>query len=132
MTNSPEAAYFERRLLQEIEEIEARIKELAQEKLALQRQLAKARRESSGLKDVHRKNSINRAMIETRILDALTGQKKAVSFKILLTAARFVDHQVKEGTLRTTLHRMKNKGLIKSGQVRGTWLLPPPPTEEHF
>lgn len=124
MTDSPEVAYFERRLQQEIEEIEARIRELMQEKFALQRQLTKARRESSGLADVHRKNSINRAMIENRILDALAGQKKAASFKTLLTVARFVDHQLKEGTLRTTLHRMKNKGLIKPGKIRGTWQLP--------
>lgn len=109
--------------MQEIGEIEKKISELNQEKTALQRQLMKARRESAGFKDVHRKNSVNRAMIEMRVLEALRNAKKPLRTKDLFRAAQFVNFELNESTFRTYLHRMKNKDLIRNAKAAGVWAL---------
>ncbi|MCF1450529.1 hypothetical protein FS815_27535 [Agrobacterium vitis] len=116
--------YYERRLQREIEEIEARIRELTNDKAALQRQLMKARRESVPLSDVHRKNSVTRVMIESRIVDALRSAPGPLSAKELLFEAMHVDFLLKASTFRTHLHRMKKKGLIQTVGKRGFWTLP--------
>jgi repressor of nif and glnA expression len=116
-------SYYERRLMGEIEELERRIKDLTQEKLALKRQLMKARRKDISLKDVSRKNSANRVMIESRILEALSENSKACYTELLYKEALRVNFELKENTFRTYLHRMKEKGLIRS-VGRGLWRLP--------
>jgi hypothetical protein len=115
--------YYERRLMREIEELERRIKDLTQEKLALKRQLMKARQKDISLKDVSRKNSANRVMIESRILEALSENSKACYTKFLYKEALRVNFELKENTFRTYLHRMKEKRLIRS-VGRGLWRLP--------
>lgn len=117
-------SYYETRLQREIEEIEARIKELTQEKTALQRQLMKARRENADLRDVNRKNSINRVMIENRVLDALKEFNKPMRTKDLYRFALFVNFELNENTFRTILHRMKQKAMIEQAGSRGVWQLP--------
>ena len=116
-------SYYERRLMREIEELEQRIKDLTQEQNALRRQLMKARWENDGLKDVSRKNSANRVMIENRVLDALQKKSKACSTAILYKAGLRANFELKENTFRTYLHRMKEKGMIVS-VGRGLWRLP--------
>lgn len=121
--------YYERRLMREVEEIDLRIKELTEEKNALKRQLIKARWESSSLKDVNRKNSANRVMIESRVLDALKESPKALATYALYKEARKANFELKENTFRTYLYRMKEKNIIAS-VGRGLWNLPeasPPP-----
>jgi hypothetical protein len=116
-------SYYENRLMREIEEIDSRIKELTEEKSALSRQLMKARWENDSIKDVSRKNSVNRVMIEQRVLDALKASSKACSTSILYKEALKANFELKENTFRTYLHRMKEKGLIMNiGRAR--WLLP--------
>jgi phage-related tail protein len=116
--------YYERRLMQAIEEIEARIKELQDEKAALMRQLRVARWESDSLKDVNRKNSGVRVMVERRVLDALRAAKKPVTSDALYREALKANFELKDGTFRTYLHRMKEKGLLQSAGW-GLWRLPP-------
>lgn len=125
MSKTP-ASYYETRLQREIEEIEARMRELTQEKAALQRQLMKARRENVDLSDVNRKNSVNRVMIETRVLDALKSAAKPMPTRDLYQVAQFVNFELNENTFRTTLHRMKQKALIEPTSRRGVWRLSQP------
>jgi len=113
--------YYERRLIREIEEVDLRIKELTDERAALQRQLMKARWENDSLKDVSRKNSGNRVMIETRVIDALEKTRsKPYSSSELYQEALKANFELKENTFRTYLHRMKEKGIIES-VGRGLW-----------
>jgi hypothetical protein len=122
MADTPISLY-ERRILHEIGEIESKIKELIQEKEALSRQLMKARREAANLSDVHRKNSVNRAMVEMRVLEALRNAKKPMRTKELFRAAQYVNFELNESTFRTYLHRMKNKNLIRNAKAAGVWAL---------
>lgn len=122
----PEAQsnYYERRLMREVEEIDARIKELTDEKFALLRQLKKARWENESLRDVHRKNSGNRVLAENKVLEALQNSSRAISTAKLYKEALQANFELRESTFRTYLHRMKGKGLIVS-VGRGVWKLPP-------
>jgi len=122
MSEAPES-YYERRLIREIEELEKRIKELTQEQQALKRQLVKARWENDSLKDVSRKNSANRVMIENRVLEALRGSSKACSTATLYREGLRANFELKENTFRTYLYRMKEKGLVRS-VGRGLWRIP--------
>lgn len=113
--------YYERRLQREIEEIELKLKELTAERDALRRQMMKARWENHALRDVNRKNSASRVMVEQRVLAALEQASKPMTSTQLFELARLADFELKENTFRTQLHRMKTKGLIES-VGRGRWL----------
>ena len=113
--------YYERRLQREIEEIELKLKELTAERNALRRQLMKARWENHTLRDVSRKNSASRVMVEQRVLAALEQATKPMTSSQLFELARLADFELKENTFRTQLHRMKTKGLIEN-VGRGRWL----------
>lgn len=113
---------FELRLLRELEAIESRIKALEQEKAALQRQLLKARWERSELRDVNRKNSGNRVLVEQRVLEELRKTEKSLSINKLFQSASSVNYELKQSTFRTYLHRLKSKGLVENPS-RGMWRL---------
>ena len=119
--SEPEAAFYERRLQRAIEEIEAKLKDLTAEKLALQRQLMKARAERTGLADVNRKNSIGRVLVENKIIEALSEASRPMSMRSLFIEARLASFDLRESTFRTHLHRMKKRGLIEPGGHRGWW-----------
>lgn len=123
MQNTAEASAYVRRLMREIEEIDTRISELNQEKAALQRQLTKAHWEASALKDVSRKNSGTRIMVEQRILDALRNAQKPLNNDALFSAAKRANFDLKPTTFRTYLLRLKEKGNIKPAGRRGLWTL---------
>lgn len=114
------STYYERRLMREIEEIEGRIRDLTIERDALQRQLMKARRESASLKDVSRKNSANRVLIENRVTEALSKSSKPLSTATLFREGLRANFELKDNSFRTYLHRMKEKGMIRS-VGRGLW-----------
>lgn len=122
--NDEHLTYFEKRLTAEIEDIEQRIKTLVEEKRALQRQLAKAHAERSGLQQTSRKNSINRVLAENIVLQTLREEGKPVSTAKLYKNALVANYELKENTFRTYLHRMKKKGLIKTARNVGSWELP--------
>lgn len=119
-SNSAPPNYYERRLQKEIEEIEIRLKELTAERDALRRQLMKARWENHTLRDVNRKNSASRVMVEQRVLAGLEQATKPMTSAQLFELARLANFELKENTFRTQLHRMKAKGLIES-VGRGRW-----------
>jgi hypothetical protein len=120
--------FIERRFLKEIAEIDAQIAELQSNKRALERLLLKARRENlSTLGGATRRNSMGRVLVEHAIVEALRAAPKPLSNKALLAAARATDYDLKEVTLRSYLHRMKGRGLIKNprGQT-GRWQISAP------
>lgn len=115
-------SYFEKRLTREIEEIEARMKSLSEEKSALQRQLAKARADRTGIQSVTRKNSLNRVLAENSVIEYLK-QKGTASTAQLYRNAQLTNFDLKETTFRTYLHRMKRKDMIKTARTVGRWEL---------
>ena len=119
-SEKPTATYFERRLQQEIEAIELKLSELTAERDALRRQLIKARWENHTLRDVNRKNSASRVMVEQRVLAALEQAAKPMTSRKLFEVARLANFELNENTFRTHLHRMKGKGLIENVS-RGKW-----------
>lgn len=121
----PPSNFYEHRLIREIESLEARIVLLRQEQEALKRQLIKARWETHALRDVNRKNSAPRVLVEERILATLRREGKPIHNSRLFSDARQVNFELMPSTFRTYLHRMKEKGLIIS-RKRGSWELPPP------
>lgn len=122
--NEDNLSYFERRVSQELEEIERQIKELEDEKRALQRQLAKARSERTGLQAVTRKNSLNRVVAENSVIEFLRRNgNKPLSMKQLYKNALLTNYDLKENTFRTYLHRMKEKEIIKPARITGHWIL---------
>ncbi len=118
--NDAPTNYYERRLQREIEEIELKLKELSAERDALRRQLIKARWDNHALRDVNRKNSASRVMVEQRVLAALEQAAKPMTSNQLFELARLANFELKENTFRTQLHRMKAKGLIENVS-RGRW-----------
>lgn len=120
--NGLQSSAYVRRLQREIEEIEARIAELTDEKLALKRQLVKAHWEENALRDVSRKNSGTRIMVEERILDALRHARGPLSNTALFETAKRANFELKPVTFRTYLKRLKEKGAIQS-VGRGAWML---------
>jgi len=122
MSNSDDSPpnYYERRLQREIEEIELKLKELSAERDALRRQMMKARWENHTLRDVNRKNSASRVMVEQRVLAGLEQATKPMTSAQLFELARLANFELKENTFRTQLHRMKAKGLIENAG-RGRW-----------
>lgn len=128
--NDSLATYYEKRLRREIEEVEQRIRQLTEEKYALQRQLQKALREAIGLSDVNRKNSISRIMIEKKVLEALSTSKKPLETSALYRIARVVSFELKENTFRNHMFRMKNKGLVEPAGRNGIWRIPAPRAAE--
>lgn len=118
--DSSTTSYYERRLQQEIEAIELKLKELTTERDALRRQLIKARWENHHLRDVSRKNSASRVLVEQRVLAALEQATKPMTSSQLFSVARLANFELKENTFRTHLHRMKSKGLIENVS-RGRW-----------
>ncbi|RWG08287.1 hypothetical protein [Mesorhizobium sp.] len=116
--------YFEKRLQNELEAIEERIRELEKEKSALLRQIAKARADRQGLQFVSRRNSQNRVLAENSVLMLLREKAKPLSTSELYRNARFTNYDLKEGTFRTYLHRMKSRGLILMAGHVGMWKLP--------
>jgi len=113
--------YFEKRLSHELEDIEARIRELEDERRALSRQLAKARAEREGLKFTTRKNSANRVLAENAVLQALRDTTKPLSTQELYRQARLTNYDLKETTFRSYLHRMKKRDDIRTAGHVGRW-----------
>lgn len=118
---SPSA--YERRLMRAIEDIQFKMRELAADRQALERQLMIARRENTYLNDVSRKNSANRVLVENRILEVLRAAPKPMANALLYREARDANHDLTNNTFRSHLHRLKKRGVIESAG-RGLWKIP--------
>jgi hypothetical protein len=112
---------LETHLLAQITSIEREMAKLATERDTLRDLLLKARRENSTLRDVTRKNSFDRILIESRILNLLKAASKPVPTSRLWWAAQEINPRLRNTTFRSYLHRLKSKELILS-ETHGFWL----------
>jgi hypothetical protein len=118
---------FEARLILEISKIDQHISDLLMEKAALTRQLLKARARDPRLRDVTRLNSGQRVLVEDAILGFLQKTRAPCSPSDILAHVRQeAVHDLNENTLRTYLHRMKDRGLV-TNPSRGAWRSSSPP-----
>jgi hypothetical protein len=110
------ATELEKRIHQEIADRERRVRELQDEIHTYRRMLLKARQQNELIKrvDVTRKNSVNRILIENSVLESLRQAGKVRSTRSLYRDACLVVGNLRNGTFRTILHRMKNRELISS------------------
>ncbi|MES0864831.1 hypothetical protein ABLN87_20970 [Ruegeria sp. SCPT10] len=118
-TNIP---YLENQITQQIQEIDSKIKSLQSERLALERLLLRARRDEAQAREPIRSNSVNRVLVENRILETLRQSKSPVSNRDLLWAARSAVFDLKDSTFRSHIKRMKDGGKIVARGKR--WVLP--------
>ncbi|MHC2578259.1 hypothetical protein ACVI1J_009652 [Bradyrhizobium diazoefficiens] len=128
MSSSGANDVLEQRLLAELKEIETNIAQLLQEKATLERLLLTVRRRNplTMRTDVTRKNSVRRVLVESVVLENLRNSKNG-SRKTheLLREMQIVDPQMNPSTFRSTLHRMKSRGVVNSPKD-GVWELGKP------
>ena len=110
-------------LVGELADLERQIGELQLQRAALQQVLLRVRRENASLRDVTRKNSLDRILIENRILEALKAAANPIPVRQLYVAARGVNPHLRSSTFRSHLHRLKQKGSIVSSRTRGHWMI---------
>ncbi len=121
--NEASPSAYELRLIRGIKDIRSKMMELAADQRALERQLMIARRENVYLNDVSRKNSANRVLVESRILEVLRAAPKAMTNTSLYKEARDANYDLTDNTFRTYLHRLKKRGVIESAGW-GLWRIP--------
>ena len=117
---------LETHLLAQLTDSEREIAKLERRRDTLRDMLLKVRRENAQLRDVTRKNSYDRILIEGRVVDLLRRAKKPVSTSRLFWEAKEISPYLPNSTFRSHLHRLKSKGLINS-EVHGHWSLPKGP-----
>ena len=115
---------LEEPLLSQLAKIERQIAELEGEKLALQRLITTVRQRNLPVRDVTRKSSFGRILVENKILTVLRERGSAgASIDVLFKEAWSVSFDLKNSTFRSYLHRMKGRGLIER-RGYGRWALP--------
>ena len=117
---------LEGHLLGQISSIEQELAKLTAQRDTLRDLLLKVRRENVSLRDVTRKNSIDRVLIENRIMNILKVASKPVKSQRLWWAAQEISPRLRSTTFRSYLHRLKSKGLIQS-EAHGLWTATKPP-----
>lgn len=124
MSTEGEISRYEKRLLLELEEIERRIRDLEVEKASIRRLLANARGRGEVARQVNRKNSVDRILVETIVVNALSEQQPLKS-RILYQKVLGAVLSMNDSTFRSHLHRLKEKGIIiNHKKTRGLWRLP--------
>ena len=124
MAENQDAA-AEARLTREIAEIDRTISELLERRRALASTILKLKREDLAAKEVTRKNSINRILVEKSILSQLQSGR-FVSVGALYSSAKASFYFLNKSTFRSYVRRMKERGLIQSNRI-GSWRLAPHP-----
>ncbi|MBI1321181.1 MAG: hypothetical protein GC168_19825 [Candidatus Hydrogenedens sp.] len=122
-TESP--ASIENELLRQLTNIDKQISDLEAERNAIKRLLIRVRNENVGTKDVTRRNSISRIIIERAIIETINRAAEPVSSKEIYKNINNDGYNLKENTFRSHLHRMKEKGLIEQLYRGGSWRLKP-------
>ena len=126
--SEPQKDRLEIGILNEIEELNLKIRSLEDEKRALLRVLAKVRTRGTAARTVSRRNSVDRAAAEAKILEVLSDGKPLTSADLQKHVAAVL-FRMNDNTFRSHLHRMKSKGLIVNHQgKRGLWSLPVSPS----
>jgi hypothetical protein len=107
-------------LLAQVSDVEQQIAKLQTQRDTLRDLLLKVRRENATLRDVTRKNSFDRILIENRVMNLLLAAAKTVPTQKLYWAALEINPRLRNNTFRSHLHRLKTKGLIES-KAHGEW-----------
>lgn len=113
-------SHLETHLLAQITSAEQELAKLTQERDTLRDLLLKVRRENVSLRDVTRKNSFDRILIENRIMNILKAASKPVKSQRLWWAALEISPRLRGPTFRSYLHRLKSRDLIES-EAHGLW-----------
>jgi hypothetical protein len=118
---------LEAQLLRELKSIERRLAELRSEKDTIERLIISVRRSDPVVSklDVTRKNSMKRVLVESVVLESLKKSKNGRKTYELLAEMKMIDPELNSSTFRSTLHRMKERGVIASPKV-GLWEVPAP------
>ncbi|WP_419739513.1 hypothetical protein [Ruegeria sp.] len=114
--------YLENHITKQIQEVDIKINELKSERAALERLLLKARQDEAQEREPIRRNSVNRVLVENRILDALRRSNRTLSNRDLFFEAKSVVYDLKDSTFRSHIKRLKDGGKIVSKGSR--WTLP--------
>jgi hypothetical protein len=117
---SEDRALLETHLLAQITAIEQDITKLEAQRDTLRDLLFRARRENATLRDVTRKNSFDRILIEGKIVNLLKAATRPIPTQRLWLAAQEVNLRLRSATFRSYVHRLKSKGLIVSAG-HGYW-----------
>lgn len=112
---------LEEHLLAQLSEIGRKQHQLEQEKMAIERMLVEVRRQNISLRDVSRKNSTNRIIIENRIISLLNLFSRPVSTHDLFKDVQIIDPSLKNVTFRSHLQRLKRRGAIDQPK-KGYWI----------
>jgi DNA-binding transcriptional ArsR family regulator len=111
------------RLLEEVASINRKLAELELEKRSIERVIVRMRREGLSSREVTRKNSSSRLLVEHAVLEALRKAKgKSVAVADLRFAVETVEMRLNISTFRSHLRRMKERGLIAQADY-GRWVL---------
>ena len=114
--------YLENSITRQILDIDSKIKELTGERKALERLLLRARQDEAQVREPIRRNSVNRVLVENRIMEVLRRSPSPASNSALFDAARSVVFDLKDTTFRSHIKRMKDAGkIIPKGR---RWVLP--------
>jgi hypothetical protein len=104
---------FERKILEQLGATSRRLRELEAEQASLQRLLVQIRNKAIKARDVTRKNSVTRVLIEERILETLRRSERGVSTAVLGKEVSYFFPKLKGATFRSYLHRLSTRGLIE-------------------
>jgi hypothetical protein len=123
-SDDAEEILLERRILEQLDATTRRLRELETERDTLRRLLVEVRNKAIKARDVTRKNSVTRVLIEDRILQTLRRSEQGVSTAILGREVSYFFPKLKGATFRSYLHRLSARGLIEHtvGKI-ATWQL---------
>jgi hypothetical protein len=104
---------LESQLVAQLTGIRQEIAKLEKQRETLEALLVRVRQEMN-LRDVTRKNSLDRILTENLILESLRRTRRLTPTKILFYSVRAISPQLQNTTFRSYLHRLKAKGLIRT------------------
>jgi DNA-binding IclR family transcriptional regulator len=113
---------LERHLVAQLLAISTRMAELTEEQRVLQRLLEKVRKGTAPSVDVTRKNSHQRILVETVVIESLTDVEMR-SARSLYLDVRHRASDVNPSTFRSYLRRMHQRGILSPIGTRGNWCL---------
>jgi hypothetical protein len=104
---------LEQRMLSKLAEIDRKIDDLTNERFALHRLIADVRKADLNRRDVTRRNSFDRIVIENEIIGILRASREPVKSGVLFEHIKRTNYKLKPATFRSYLHRLKERGHIK-------------------
>jgi hypothetical protein len=121
---------LEVQLVSQLTGIKQEIAKLERQRETLEALLLRTRQEIN-LRDVTRKNSLDRVLVESSILRSLRRSGKPMATTVLFHTARAMNPHLRNATFRSYLHRLKTKGVIYNTAGRGLWTsVKPEPVEQ--